>query len=92
MGTHDSSLGARMSFLSRKGIAVAVTRRSLLLAGATTPAAVALAGGASAQASSRPRTSPDRTVELRDGWRFALVNPAGITDPSGAYDHAAAHS
>ncbi|MBO0517950.1 hypothetical protein, partial [Streptomyces beijiangensis] len=29
------------------------------------------------------------TIELVDGWRFALVNPAGITDPSGDYDRAA---
>ncbi|NUS75798.1 MAG: DUF4982 domain-containing protein, partial [Streptomyces sp.] len=29
------------------------------------------------------------TVALRDGWRFALVNPGGITDPTGAYAGAA---
>ncbi|MGY1495607.1 hypothetical protein ACW4TU_03005 [Streptomyces sp. QTS52] len=30
-----------------------------------------------------------RTVPLRDGWRFALVDPGGITDPTGAYANAA---
>ncbi|MET9872253.1 glycoside hydrolase family 2 TIM barrel-domain containing protein, partial [Streptomyces sp. NPDC006386] len=30
-----------------------------------------------------------RTVALRDGWRFALVDPGGITDPTGAYADAA---
>ncbi|WP_234343176.1 glycoside hydrolase family 2 TIM barrel-domain containing protein [Streptomyces fulvoviolaceus] len=30
-----------------------------------------------------------RTVALRDGWRFALVNPGGITDPTGEYADAA---
>ncbi|GGY05832.1 hypothetical protein GCM10010384_07500 [Streptomyces djakartensis] len=26
-----------------------------------------------------------RTVALRDGWRFALVNPGGTTDAGGGY-------
>ncbi|WP_217237837.1 glycoside hydrolase family 2 TIM barrel-domain containing protein [Streptomyces sp. AC555_RSS877] len=68
-----------------------VTRRSLLLASAAAPAAGALlstpavwaaeaAGGAAGR----------RTVALRDGWRFALVNQGGITDPTGEYADAAA--
>ncbi|MES5817499.1 glycoside hydrolase family 2 TIM barrel-domain containing protein [Streptomyces sp. RG80] len=68
-----------------------VTRRSVLIATAAAPAsgaflspsaalaAEAAAGGAAGRA----------TVALRDGWRFALVNPGGITDPTGAYAGAA---
>jgi beta-galactosidase len=26
-----------------------------------------------------------RTLNFDEGWRFKLVNPAGVTDPSGAY-------
>ncbi|WP_105975605.1 glycoside hydrolase family 2 TIM barrel-domain containing protein [Streptomyces geranii] len=63
-----------------------VTRRSLLIAGTSAPAAGALLGtAADAHASARPGR---RTVPLRDGWRFALVNPGGITDPTGAYANA----
>lgn len=29
------------------------------------------------------------TYDLGSGWRFALVNPAGVTDPTGAYERAA---
>ncbi|MEU2285250.1 glycoside hydrolase family 2 TIM barrel-domain containing protein [Streptomyces sp. NPDC013178] len=68
-----------------------VTRRSVLLASAAAPAAGALlatpaAGAAETTASGSGR----RTVALRDGWRFALVNPGGITDPTGQYADAAA--
>jgi beta-galactosidase len=30
-------------------------------------------------------SAPARSVELDKGWRFALVNPNGVTDPTGAY-------
>ncbi|MET9831058.1 glycoside hydrolase family 2 TIM barrel-domain containing protein [Streptomyces sp. NPDC006385] len=72
-----------------------VTRRSVLLASTAAPVAGALlsstaqaaeaadAAGAAGVAHGR------RTVPLRDGWRFALVNPGGITDPTGAYAGAA---
>ncbi|MFD8395344.1 glycoside hydrolase family 2 TIM barrel-domain containing protein [Streptomyces sp. NPDC059680] len=68
-----------------------VTRRSVLVAATATPAAGALlsipappaAAGASARAGGR------HTVPLRDGWRFALVDPGGVTDPTGAYARAA---
>jgi beta-galactosidase len=30
-------------------------------------------------------SAPARSVELDKGWRFALINPNGITDPTGAY-------
>ncbi|MCF1598764.1 glycoside hydrolase family 2 TIM barrel-domain containing protein [Streptomyces muensis] len=70
-----------------------VTRRSLLLASAAAPAAGALQITPTAQAAELAGTSAAasgrRTVPLRDGWRFALVNPGGITDPTGAYADAA---
>ena len=64
-----------------------VTRRSVLIASAAAPAAGALLGTPVAQAAGGG--SGRRTVALRDGWRFALVNPDGITDPTGAYAQAA---
>ncbi|MGW1720240.1 glycoside hydrolase family 2 TIM barrel-domain containing protein [Streptomyces sp. NPDC002156] len=63
-----------------------VTRRSVLIAGTSAPAAGALLGTATdARAADR---AARRTVPLRDGWRFALVDPGGITDPTGAYENA----
>ncbi|MFJ7290223.1 glycoside hydrolase family 2 TIM barrel-domain containing protein [Streptomyces collinus] len=65
---------------------MSVTRRSVLLASAATPAAGVLLGAPEAWAAVEARdTSGRRTVALRDGWRFALVNPGGITDPTGSY-------
>ncbi|MQY34151.1 Beta-galactosidase [Streptomyces sp. RB17] len=68
-----------------------VTRRSVLVAGTATPAAGALlsipAPPAAAEASAG--AGGRHSVPLRDGWRFALVDPGGITDPSGAYAQAA---
>ncbi|GAA4559171.1 glycoside hydrolase family 2 TIM barrel-domain containing protein [Streptomyces collinus] len=65
---------------------MSVTRRSVLLASAATPAAGALLGAPEAWAAVEARgTSGRRTVALRDGWRFALVNPGGISDPTGSY-------
>ncbi|MEU0899393.1 glycoside hydrolase family 2 TIM barrel-domain containing protein [Streptomyces massasporeus] len=65
---------------------MSVTRRSVLLASATAPAAGTLLGAPEAWAAEQTRgASGRRTVPLRDGWRFALVNPGGITDPTGAY-------
>jgi beta-galactosidase len=66
-----------------------VTRRSVLIAGTAVPAAGALTGAADAWAASADRAPARRTLALRDGWRFALVNPGGITDPAGAYGEAA---
>jgi beta-galactosidase len=63
-----------------------VTRRSVLLASAAAPAAGALFATPAARAAEAAAGGPGRrTVALRDGWRFALVNPGGITDPTGAY-------
>lgn len=71
---------------------VTVTRRSVLIAGTAAPAV--LVGFADVWAAedtalrARPATG-GRTIPLRDGWRFALVDPAGLTDPTGAYARAA---
>ncbi|MER6093258.1 glycoside hydrolase family 2 TIM barrel-domain containing protein [Streptomyces bluensis] len=64
-----------------------VTRRSLLIAGSAAPMAGALAGtAAAAEPPAHPaHAASGRTIGLRDGWRFALVNPGGITDPTGEY-------
>ncbi|MGP4007359.1 glycoside hydrolase family 2 TIM barrel-domain containing protein [Streptomyces sp. 4N124] len=68
-----------------------VTRRSVLIASTTAPAAgVLLATPVARAAEAVAGASGRRTVALRDGWRFALVNPGGITDPTGAYADAAA--
>ncbi|MFF4504366.1 glycoside hydrolase family 2 TIM barrel-domain containing protein [Streptomyces sp. NPDC001401] len=67
-----------------------VTRRSVLIASAAAPAAGALLGTPVARAAEAAANGTGRrTVALRDGWRFALVNPDGITDPTGAYGQAA---
>ncbi|MDT9695771.1 glycoside hydrolase family 2 TIM barrel-domain containing protein [Streptomyces sp. P17] len=66
-----------------------VTRRSVLIASTATPAAGALIGTPAQAAEAAGGRSGRRTVPLRDGWRFALVNPGGITDPTGAYADAA---
>ncbi|MEU5245121.1 hypothetical protein AB0G81_13595, partial [Streptomyces asoensis] len=68
-----------------------VTRRSVLLASAAAPAGAALLGTSTAPADAAAMTASGRhTVALRDGWRFALVDPGGITDPTGRYADAAA--
>lgn len=49
-------------------------------------------GSAGGHRGRRPRARPSsagRSVPLRDGWRFALVDPGGITDPTGEYADAA---
>ncbi|MDH6625657.1 beta-galactosidase/beta-glucuronidase [Streptomyces sp. LBL] len=67
-----------------------VTRRSVLIASTAVPTAGAILGTPAAQAATASTGATGRhTVALRDGWRFALVNPGGITDPTGAYADAA---
>lgn len=68
-----------------------VTRRSVLIASAAAPAAGAFLNPSAAPAAEAAagRAAGRSTVALRDGWRFALVNPGGITDPTGAYAGAA---
>ncbi|MGX9888117.1 glycoside hydrolase family 2 TIM barrel-domain containing protein [Streptomyces sp. NPDC002276] len=65
-----------------------VTRRSVLIASTAAPTAASLLATPAARATAG--VSGRHTVALRDGWRFALVNPGGITDPTGAYADAAA--
>ncbi|MGW0584208.1 glycoside hydrolase family 2 TIM barrel-domain containing protein, partial [Streptomyces sp. NPDC002920] len=68
-----------------------VTRRSVLIASTAAPAAGAILSTTAAEAAeSASAVAGRRTVPLRDGWRFALVNPGGITDPTGQYADAAA--
>src|SRR6202167_2942271 len=45
-----------------------------------------LSPGAGSQRPARP--APDRVTDFGQDWKFALVNPYGITDPSGAYANA----
>jgi beta-galactosidase len=74
----------------RGGIAVTVNRRSFLIAGAAGSLVASLAPETADGASpSGARASSGRTIELTDGWRFALVNQAGVSDPTDAYAHAA---
>lgn len=65
-----------------------VTRRSVLIAGTAVPAAGALTGAADAGPTAPGPVRGRRTLALRDGWRFALADPGGITDPAGAYEGA----
>ncbi|MFF4035635.1 hypothetical protein ACFYZ2_38850 [Streptomyces sviceus] len=59
-----------------------VTRRTLLLA--STAAGVLPATPVPRAAESAGRRSGRRMVALRDGRRFALVDPGGIADTGGA--------
>jgi beta-galactosidase len=69
---------------------VPINRRSFLVAGAAAGSLAAVsASPVSASATPRSVGVTGRTVELADGWRFALVNPGGITDPTGQYADAA---
>lgn len=73
-----------------------VTRRSVLVAATAAPTAGALLGAPAARAAEASGAAETfgaeggrATVPLHDGWRFALVDPGGITDPDGAYTNAA---
>jgi beta-galactosidase len=67
---------------------MAVTRRSLLIAGTAAPVAGALVSAADAQAAPGAPVPGRRSVDLRDGWRFALADPVGDGDSTGAYAQA----
>jgi beta-galactosidase len=66
---------------------MAVTRRSLLIAGSAAPMAGTLATGIPAQAAApaagASRATGGRSIPLADGWRFALVTPDGNAEPDG---------
>ncbi|MZE70043.1 glycoside hydrolase family 2 TIM barrel-domain containing protein, partial [Streptomyces sp. SID5789] len=72
-----------------------VTRRSVLIASAATPAAGAVLAAPTASAADATGGAPGRrTVALRDGWRFWLADPDGSVEGSTApadpaYDDAA---
>ncbi|MEU0676436.1 glycoside hydrolase family 2 TIM barrel-domain containing protein [Streptomyces sp. NPDC006172] len=72
---------------------MSVTRRSVLFASTAAPVAGAILATSSCHAAGAATGGAGpagrRTIPLRDGWRFALVNPGGITDPTGEYDDAA---
>ena len=56
-----------------------------ILAVAAAFACVLVVGAPRAQAAG---ARADRIQDFGAGWRFALVNPDGITDPTGAYANA----
>ncbi|MFF7654071.1 beta-galactosidase, partial [Streptomyces sp. NPDC007983] len=68
---------------------MAVTRRSLLIAGSAAPLAGTLATGIPAQAATpapaASRSTDGRSIPLDDGWRFALVTPDGNAEPDEDY-------
>ena len=75
----------------------APTRRDLLRAAGAGLGAVALAplfgrAGATGEAQTRltARASGTRSTDFGQDWKFILVNPDGITDPTGAYANAQA--
>jgi beta-galactosidase len=71
------------------------SRRQVLRGAAAGLGAVALApvlgmpgSPASAQARVTARASGSRATDFGQDWKFVLVNPEGITDPTGAYSNA----
>jgi beta-galactosidase len=68
------------------------SRRQVLLgaggglgAAALGPVFAAPAGAAAYSALADPMTASGRSFGFNEGWKFVLVNSAGITDPTGAY-------
>jgi beta-galactosidase len=71
------------------------SRRQLLRGAGAGLGAAALApvlgagqGPAEARVRLTARAVPNRVTDFGQGWKFALVNPYGITDPGGAYANA----
>ncbi len=90
----DNHPAATVSTAAAPGQARPSRRQVLRGAGAGLGAAalapvLGLAGSA-AGASTRltARASGSRATDFGQGWKFALVNPYGITDPTGAYANA----
>ncbi|WP_421106130.1 glycoside hydrolase family 2 TIM barrel-domain containing protein [Streptomyces sp. NEAU-S77] len=71
---------------------MAVTRRSLLIAGSAAPMAGTLATGipaqAAAPAAAASRATGGRSIPLDDGWRFKLVTPDGNAEPDEDFEDA----
>lgn len=49
---------------------------------------VAVTGQGTAALADTAQGGAGRAVDFGDGWRFALVNPDGVTDPTGGYENA----
>ena len=77
-----------MSGILRAGTAIRLLAAVLLTTVLLTMAAPQPVARAGATAPVHVKNE-GRSLDFDDGWRFALVNPAGITDPTGAYAHAA---
>jgi beta-galactosidase len=77
------------------GPAAQPSRRQVLRGAGVGLGAVALApvlGGAARPADARDRVTArrmgDRSLDFGQDWKFVLVNPAGVTDPTGAFETA----
>jgi beta-galactosidase len=57
-------------------------------AAALAPVLGAGPAGAASRARLTARAAANRLTDFGQGWKFALVNPDGITDPTGAYANA----
>jgi beta-galactosidase len=84
-----------MSGNARAGAVIRMFTALLLLVVAVPPASASarsvtgrFAAGPGASGVARV-AGQGRSLDFDADWRFALVNPAGITDPTGAYEHAA---
>ncbi|SEB58161.1 sugar-binding domain-containing protein [Streptomyces melanosporofaciens] len=62
-----------------------ISRRSVLAVSAAAPVAAALAEPAAGAAEGRAGSVGRRSIELAEGWRFALVSPDGGAEASGVY-------
>jgi beta-galactosidase len=76
-------------------MAVGPSRRQVLRGAGTSLGAAALApvfartaGAAQTAAPAPAGAAAGRSVDLDQNWRFVLVNPDGVTDPTGAYANA----
>jgi beta-galactosidase len=83
-----------MSGNARAGAVIRMLSALLLLVVAV-PQAPASARPVTGRAAAGPGTSGavavtgrGRSLDFDADWRFALVDPAGVTDPTGAYEHA----
>ncbi|MEU8638153.1 glycoside hydrolase family 2 TIM barrel-domain containing protein [Amycolatopsis sp. NPDC048633] len=74
MSNEEPSGFSRRLVLGGLGAAVVTSAVAPAARAAGTPPALALVG---------------RTTDLTDGWRFALANPDGVTDPDGRFAEAA---
>ena len=66
------------------------TRRQVLggVGAAALATVLPTAAGAAEFPETAPTTAVSRSTDIGAGWKFALVNVAGVTDPTGAYANA----